>query len=165
MTLENIILIAGGTLSGLMAGLFYCFNVALVPALRAVNGVAHIEVMQAINTKIQNPVFFLSFFGPTILLPVAAFLHRDTPQFPLLVGAAALHILGANGVTAGGNLPLNERLDKVNASQISEPDADRVRTEFQGQGSAWMRWHNIRTLASIVATALVLIASLSKNTT
>lgn len=163
MTLENIVLVISGTLTGLMAGLLYTFNVAIVPALRAVKGTQHIAVMQAINTKIQNPVFFLSFFGPTILLPVSAFLHRNTPEFLPLAGAAALHILGANGVTMAGNIPLNNQLDKVDANQIAEGEADRIRTEFQGRGSTWMRWHNVRTIAAILATALVFIACLSKS--
>jgi uncharacterized membrane protein len=165
MTFDNLILIAGGTLTGLLAGVFYTFNVAVVPALRAVKGTRHIATMQAINDKIKNPVFFLSFFGPTILLPLAAYLHRGGAQFPLLVAAALLHIIGANGVTIVGNIPLNERLDKVDVEQLSEAEADHIRTEFQGRGSPWMRFHNIRTLTSIAATALVLIACLSKTST
>jgi uncharacterized membrane protein len=62
-----------------------------------------------------------------------------------------------------GNIPLNNQLDKVNANQVVEGEADRVRTDFQGAGSAWMRWHNVRTIASILATALVFIACLSKS--
>lgn len=163
MTLENIILVIGGTLSGLMAGLFYAFDVAIVPALRSIKGTQHIAAMQAINQKIQNPVFFLSFFGPTIVLPIAAYLHRDTAQFPLLVASALLHIIGANGVTMAGNIPLNDQLDKVDTNRISETEADTIRTEFQGAGSRWMRFHVVRTLTSTAATALVLIACLSKK--
>ncbi len=162
MTVENTLLIIGGTLSGLLAGVFYSFNVAVVPSLRSLKPKEHITAMQAINLKIKNPVFFLSFFGPTILLPVAAFLHRGTTQFPLLVAAAVLHIIGSNGVTAGGNIPLNEKLDKVDVSAISEAEAERIRQEFQGSGSAWMLFHNIRTLASIAAVVLVFIACLTK---
>lgn len=162
MTVENIILVIGGTLSGLVAGVFYTFNVAVVPSLRSLKPKEHITAMQAINLKIKNPVFFLSFFGPTILLPVAAFMHQGTVQFPLLVAAAVLHILGSNGVTAAGNIPLNEKLDKVDVSVITEAEAERTRQDFQGRGSAWMRFHNMRTLASIAAVALVFIACLSK---
>lgn len=162
MTLENIILVIGGTLTGLLAGVFYTFNVAIVPALRRLQGKEHIRAMNLINDRIQNPVFFLSFFGPTILLPLAAYLHRAESTFPLLVGAALLHIFGSNGVTAGGNIPLNERLNKVDTNQISEEEANRIRQEFQGPGSAWMRFHNVRTLAAIAATALVFIVCLMK---
>jgi uncharacterized membrane protein len=163
MTFENVVLVVGGTLTGLLAGLLYAFNVAVVPALRSIKGTQHIAAMNAINDKIKNPVFFLSFFGPTILLPLAAYLHRGVSEFPLLVAAAALHIICANGVTIASNIPLNERLAKVDVSQLSEAEADRIREEFQGPGSRWMRWHAVRTLAAIAATALVFIVCLSKS--
>lgn len=163
MTLENVVLVIGGTLTGLFAGVLYAFNVAIVPALRSIKGTSHIAAMQAINAKIKNPVFFLSFFGPTLLLPLAAYLHRGTAEFPLLVAAAALHIIGGNGVTIAGNIPLNERLDKVDSGHLSEAEADQIRAEFQGVGSLWMRFHNVRTLAVTAATALVLLVCLSKR--
>jgi uncharacterized membrane protein len=148
-------------LSGLLAGLLYAFSVAIVPALRSIKGTEHIAAMQAINDKIKNPVFFLSFLGPALLLPLAAFLYRDNAQFGLLVIAAVLHIVGAIGVTGAGNIPLNEKLDKIDVSTLSEAEADQIRNEFQGAGSAWMRFHMVRTLASIAATMLVFIVCLS----
>jgi len=163
MTFENIVLVVGGTLTGLMAGLLYAFNVAIVPALHHLKGTQHIAAMQSINKKITNPVFFLSFFGPSILLPLAAFLHRGGAQFPLLVAAALLHIIGANGVTIAGNIPLNDRLEKLDVSQLSEAEADQIRTAFQGPGTPWMRFHAVRTYAAIAATALVFIVCLSKS--
>jgi uncharacterized membrane protein len=163
MTFENIILMVGGTLTGLLAGVFYAFSVAFVPSLRKLNAKQHIETMQVVNQKIKNPVFFLSFFGPTILLPLAAFLYRDGSEFPLLAAAAILHIVGSNGVTAFGNIPLNEQLDKVDISQISEAEAERIRQEFQGPGTAWMRLHMVRTLAAVAATALIFIVCLSRG--
>lgn len=162
MNFENIVLVVGGTLTGLSAGVMYCFNVAIVPALRQVQGKQHIAVMQAINMKIKNPVFFLSFFGPTLLLPLAAFLHRDDSEFPLLVTAAALHIIGVNGITIAGNIPLNDNLDKVDVSQLSEVEAEQIRQAYQGEGTAWMRFHAVRTLSSTASTALVFIVCLSK---
>jgi uncharacterized membrane protein len=163
MNFEDIVLVIGGTLTGLSAGVYYTFNVAVVPALRFLRGTRHIAAMQAINTKIENPVFFLSFFGPTFLLPLAAFLHRSGPQFALLLAAAVLHIVGVNGGTMVGNIPLNKELAQLDADQLSETEADRIRTEFQGPGTPWMRWHNFRTIAAIAATALVFIACLSKG--
>lgn len=163
MSPVTIILISGGTLSGLLAGVLYAFSVAVIPGLRSVKAKEHIAVMQSINLKIINPVFFLSFFGPTLLLPLAAFLQRDSPTFPLLLGAAALHILGVNGVTIAGNVPLNDRLARVDVGILTEMEAEQARRAYQGRGSAWMRWHHVRTIASIVATVLVFIACLSHN--
>ncbi len=163
MSLENVVLVLGGTLSGLMAGVFYTFNVAIIPAMRHISGKRHIAFMQSLNDKIENPVFFLSFFGPTALLPLAAYLHRASDQFPLVLIAALLHIIGANGVTVAANIPLNRKLAEINVEQVSEEEADRLRQEYQGPGSPWMRWHNVRTLASIAATVLIFIACLGKD--
>jgi len=162
MSFENIVLVVAGTLSGLLSGVFYAFNVAIVPALRSIKGTQHIAAMQAINIKIKNPIFLLSFFGPTILLPWAATLHRGGAQVALIV-AAMLHIFGANGVTIAGNIPLNNVLEKIDANALSDAEAERIRQEFQGRGSRWMRLHSIRTLASTAATVLVFIVCLSEN--
>jgi uncharacterized membrane protein len=162
MSFENIVLVIGGTLSGLIAGLYYAFHVAFVPALRAMDPRGHIKAMQELNQRIKNPVFFVTFFGPSLFLPLAAYLHRDTPQFVWLVVASLLHIFGGIGVTVGGNIPLNEALDKVAINQISDAEAERIRQDFQGAGTPWMRFHYVRTITTTVATALILIVCLSK---
>lgn len=64
MTFENTILVVGGTLMGLLAGLLSVFSFAIVPALRSLNAKQHLAAMQAINVKIVNAVFLIIFFGP-----------------------------------------------------------------------------------------------------
>lgn len=158
MSLENAVLVAGGVLAGLHAGLLYDFSVDVVPAMRKLKPKAHIEMFQAIDKTITNALFFPSFFGPIILLPLAAFLLRDTPQFGWLLAASAIQIVFCNGATVVGNLPLNAELAKVDTSKISEAEAEKIRREFQGPGSKWMRFHTVRTLAGTTAMALVLVA-------
>lgn len=106
ITLANIILVVGGVLTALHAGLLYDFSVDIVPALRSIKGTAHITMMQAINVKIENPVFFLSFFGPIVLLPLAAVLHWGEPQFGWLLAASVIQIFGCEAVTVAGNNPV-----------------------------------------------------------
>lgn len=163
MTIANFVLIISGTLTGLIAGILYAFSVSVIPALRSINAKEHIAAMQAINIKIINPAFMLSFLGPSVLLPLAAYLHRGGAQFPLLIAAAALHIIGVNGVTIVGNVPLNNGLEKVNLAVLSETEAEQTRQAYQGLGASWMRMHNLRTLAAMAATTLVFIACLSNN--
>jgi uncharacterized membrane protein len=163
MTFEAIVLVVGGTLSGLSAGVMYTFSVAIIPALRSLAAKRHLVAAQMINVKIVNPVFMLSFLGPTLLLPLAAYLARNGAQFPLLLAAAALHIIGVNGVTIMGNVPLNDRLAKVEVEALSEADAEQVRQDYQGVGAAWLRLHHVRTWAALAATALVFIACLNRS--
>ncbi len=160
MTFEQLLVVVSGTLSGLVAGVYYCFNVAIVPALNSIAGTQHIAAMQAINNKIKNPIFFLSFFGPALLLPLTAFLYRNRVQFYLLIAAAALHIIGSIGITIVGNIPLNERLDKLDTRIISESEAEQIRRAFQGAGSPWMRFHAVRAICAVIATGLIFVACL-----
>jgi uncharacterized membrane protein len=162
ITLANIVLVVGGVLTALHAGLLYDFSVDIVPALRSIKGAAHIAMMQAINTKIENPVFFLSFFGPILLLPLATVLHWGEPQFGWLLAASVIQIFGCEAVTVAGNIPLNNKLAKIEADKLSEAEADKIRTDFQGPGTPWMRFHTLRTLAAITATTIVFVVCLSK---
>jgi uncharacterized membrane protein len=160
---ENLVLVAGGVLTALHAGLLYDFSVDIVPALRSLKGSSHISMMQAINAKIENPIFFLSFFGPIVLLPLATFLHWGKPQFSWLLAASVIQIIGSEGVTVAGNIPLNNKLAKIDANKLAEAEADKIRKEFQGPGTPWMRFHTIRTLAAITATTIVFVVCLSKQ--
>jgi uncharacterized membrane protein len=116
--IENLVLVVGGVLTALHAGLLYDFSVDIVPALRSIKGSAHISMMQAINTKIENPVFFLSFFGPIVLLPLATILHWGKPQFSWLLAASIIQIFGCEGVTVL-EYPLNNKPRENRASNLA----------------------------------------------
>jgi uncharacterized membrane protein len=105
---EDIILVLAGTLTALLAGLFFGYSVSVNGGLHRLNDSEYVRAMQSINLVIQNPPFFVCFIGPVILLPLAAFLHRDANlQFALLLTASVLYIAGSFGLTIAGNVPLN----------------------------------------------------------
>jgi uncharacterized membrane protein len=93
---------------------------------------------------------------------VAAVQHWGEPQFGWLVAASVIQIFGCEAVTVAGNIPLNNQLAKMDVTQLSEAEADKIRTAFQGPGTPWMRYHTIRTLAAIVATTILFWVCLSK---
>ena len=49
--------------TGLIAGVFYAYAVSVNLGLAAQPDADYVAAMQAINERIQNPLFFLSFFG------------------------------------------------------------------------------------------------------
>lgn len=72
--------------------------------------------MQSINERIQNPVFFLSFFGAVLALLAALVAHSSRPRsghFRLVVLACVLYIGGGFLLTVFVNVPLNEQLAGV----------------------------------------------------
>ncbi|GAB3835504.1 anthrone oxygenase family protein [Hymenobacter jeollabukensis] len=158
--MKNLILASATLCTGLVAGVFYGFEVAVNPAFRRLPDAAYVGAMQAINEVIQNPVFALSFFGAPLLLPVAAAQHGRRPRsrrFRLLVVAAAVYLAGSLGVTVAANIPLNEALAAVPLQASSPAQLRAARIRF---AEPWNRWHRIRTLASVVAFALAVAACL-----
>jgi uncharacterized membrane protein len=160
MVFENIILVLAGTLTALVTGLFYGYSVSVNGGLHRLNDSEYVKAMQSINAVIQNPLFFVSFIGPVILLPLAAFLQSDSNliRFALLLTSSALYIAVSFALTMVGNVPLNERLAKFNASKSSGNEIAQARAGFE---KPWNRLHAIRTIASIAATVLIFVAILS----
>ena len=159
MIFENIILVLAGSLTALVTGLFYGYSVSVNGGLHRLNDSEYVKAMQSINAVIQNPLFFVSFIGPVILLPLAAFLQRDANpmQFALLLASSVIYIAGSFGLTMVGNVPLNVRLAKFDANKGSGNEIVQARAEFE---KPWNRLHAIRTIASIAATVLIFVAIL-----
>ena len=161
-TLINILLVITATTTGLIAGLFYTWSCSVNLGLARLPDATYIAVMQAINKAILNPVFFISFLGTAILLPVSTFFHYDQPsshRFLLLLAATLTYCIGGLGVTIFGNVPLNNTLAAFNLQSASEEAIVAQRVKFEG------RWNNlniIRTLTSTASLVLVIIACLEK---
>src|SRR5215208_2764319 len=63
--------LAGATLTtGLAAGVFYAYAVSVNLGLATQPDASYVATMQAINERIENPLFFASFFGGGFLLTV-----------------------------------------------------------------------------------------------
>jgi uncharacterized membrane protein len=159
MSFINIILWSAIVSTGLVAGVFYGFVVAVNPALARQPDGAYIATMQAINDVIQNPLFAASFFGAPLLLPLAAVLQRKPypRRFHLLVVAAAIYLVGSFGVTVAANIPLNEKLAAFSLAEATPAQLAVARQQF---AAPWNYWHAVRTWASVAALVLVVAAGL-----
>lgn len=148
--METALLIITGTLTTLLAGVFFGYAVSVNPGLHRLKDSEYVRAMQSINIVIQNPLFFLSFMGPLILLPWVTFLAHGEATFGWLLAATITYVVGSFGVTVAGNVPLNEKLARADVSQ-----ATAARAAFE---KPWNALHAIRTLASIAATVLFFAA-------
>jgi uncharacterized membrane protein len=159
MVFEDIILVLAGTLTALITGLYFGYSVSVNGGLHRLNDSEYVRTMQSINAVIQNPLFFASFIGPVVLLPLAAVLHTDANpmQFALLLVSSVLYVAGSFGITMVGNVPLNERLAKFDASKSSGNEIAQARAGFEKR---WNRLHTIRTIASVAAIVLIFVACL-----
>ena len=145
------LLLGGATLTtGLVAGVFYAYSVSVDPGLAAQSDASYVATMQEINERIQNPLFFASFFG-AVLFPLAALVvHLPRPRsgrFLLISLACVLYIGGGFLLTAFINVPMNDQLATV------DPEAparvlSQAREAYEGP---WDFWNGIRTIFSTLA--------------
>ncbi|ATN04961.1 hypothetical protein CRN76_05890 [Chryseobacterium indologenes] len=156
MKMATLLLLGTAVLTALIAGLFYAYSCSVVLGLGKLSDAEYLKAMQNINREILNPVFFMSFMGTAILLPVSAFVFRgQQPTFVFLLLATLAYLIGVFGVTAGGNVPMNDILDKFDIAGSSAEAVKQMRDNFE---SRWNFLNNIRTVFSIISITLVVCA-------
>ncbi|WP_295125306.1 anthrone oxygenase family protein [uncultured Chitinophaga sp.] len=156
--LSYLTLIIATVLAALVAGLFYSWSVSVMPGIGRLNDRGFMEAMQAMNRAILNPLFFISFMGCLLLLPASAFLLYERPlpaRFWLVAAASLVYIAGVFGVTAAGNVPLNEALDKFSVEGTTAEAIAAARRNFEAR---WNMLNNVRTFFSLVTVVLMIIA-------
>ena len=129
----------------LVAGIFYAFSSFVMGALGRLEPPAGIAAMQSINVVVLRPSFFLAFFGAGVVV-IAAAVGSPTPE---VIGGGALYLVGCLGVTIVRNVPLNERLARLDAASAEGA------AFWQDYLRRWTRWNSVRTAASLAA-AIVL---------
>jgi len=159
MTAANTILAITVTLTALSAGIFYAWSVSVTLGLKRLSDQEYVSFMQETNRAIQNPWFFVVFFGAAILLPVSSYLnYGQSGRFELLLAATIVYLVGVIGVTIFGNVPMNERLDRFEMESATDEEIKTQRKNYEGR---WNFLNNIRTICSTIAIALVIIACLN----
>lgn len=139
--------------SGLMAGLYLAFSVAVMPGLRRLRPQVGAAAMRAINTAILNPVFGVV-FGAT---PLLCLLLAATVPFSAssgtgwIVTGAALHVVGSFVLTVVANVPLNNRLD------AADPDSPAGAVVWADYLVRWTVWNHLRAVLCTAATAALAV--------
>jgi uncharacterized membrane protein len=162
MSLLTITQITAVILVGLAAGLFYNWDCAIVQGLGNLPDKEYLSAFQSINRVILNPYFFMSFMGSLILLPIAAWMTYktgNTSAFYFMLAAALLYIIGVFGVTIGGNVPLNDLVDKFDITNASPEAIKAMRIKFE---SNWNYLQHIRTYAAILAFIAAVISLIKR---
>lgn len=156
MKMTTVLLIITAVLTALIAGLFYAYSCSVVLGLGKLSDAEYLKAMQNINREILNPVFFMSFMGTVIFLPVATFFLRgEQPVFIFLLLATLAYLTGVFGVTMVGNVPMNDQLDQFDISGSTVEAITQMRENFENR---WNFLNNIRTVSSLVSIALVVCA-------
>lgn len=156
--MTNIILIVTATATGLIAGLFYAYTCSVNIGLGRLPDKEYLSAMQSINEAILNPLFFMSFLGTLLLLPLCTWLNYQqqlSTRFLLLLTTTIIYAIGVFGVTIFGNVPLNDALANFNLEHASAKSIYDQRIRFE---QPWLLLHQVRTIASVVCLILVIIS-------
>ncbi|MEU3650905.1 anthrone oxygenase family protein [Lentzea sp. NPDC034063] len=132
----TITLIAAAA-TGLMAGVFFAFSVAVMPGLADLQAEQAREAMRRINVRIQNPVFLLVFLGTAVLCGIEVFQGR-------IVGGL-LYVVGSFLLTMFVNVPMNNRLERTD---------DAYWPEYL---RSWTIWNHVRALACLASMVILLL--------
>ena len=148
--------------TGLVAGVFYAFAVSVNLGLAAQSDASYVATMQAINERIENLLFFASFFGAALFLLAALAAHVPQPRsgrFRLVALACVLYIVGGFLLTAFVNVPMNEELARV-AANATRGELAGARTAYEGP---WNFWNGLRTMFSSMAFLALIGACLLRE--
>ena len=148
--------------TGLVAGVFYAYSVSVDLGLAAQPDESYVATMQAINERIQNPLFFAGFFGAVLFQLAALVVHLPrarSRRFHMILLACLLYIGGGFLLTAFVNVPMNDQLATV------DPDAparvlSQAREAYEGP---WDFWNGVRTVFSTLSFVALIWASLARS--
>lgn len=142
-----------------VGGVFLAFSDFIMRALVSVSPVSGIAAMQAINVTVLRSIFLATFLGlgPITLVLVylvATDVSVDGGARVAVVTASVVYWITAIAVTIVGNVPMNERLARLEAT------AAEAQAYWQHYGVRWTRLNHGRTLGCLLTAAGFSLASI-----
>jgi uncharacterized membrane protein len=149
---RHALLLLGLLACALIAGFFYAYSVSVMPGLSATDPLAATYAMRSINAVIRTPAFAFSFFGALTFPLAAALVVQRRAARVLALSSGLVYGIGGVGVTFAVNVPLNEALAAAAPTAASAADL------WNRYATPWTAWNHVRTLASMMAFALLAAA-------
>ena len=140
---------------GLLAGVYFAFSAFVMTALGRIDQAAGISAMNAINVDIVRSLFMPAFLGTTLScagLVVLGGLRWQEPGALAMICGGGLYVVGMFAVTVVFNVPLNDQL------AATDPASTAVAPVWARYLTDWTFWNHVRTVASLAATALFIVA-------
>lgn len=146
--IQHVVTFVSALGTGLIAGAFFVFSVAVMRGLERVPG--GMAAMQSINVVIMNPMFLGVFMGTAVLcvgLAIMSVVRWQSPGTAWLLAGCLLYLIGSFGVTATFNVPMN---DTLMTGDPATAEGQKIWTDYL---TNWTFWNHVRTIASLAASA------------
>lgn len=162
ITTQNLTLLAATLLTGLSAGVLFIWANTITPGLGKLDNLSYLKAFQQMNRTILNPWFLIVFVGAGGVSLVSIFFSKTSSVtvLGLLIAATVIYFFGVLLITATGNIPLNNLLDKANLESMNLAEAQNLRGQFEAR---WNNFHLARTIFSTLSFLLLALACLFRN--
>ncbi|MCH9719928.1 MAG: DUF1772 domain-containing protein [Actinomycetia bacterium] len=140
---------------GVLAGVFLAFSDFIMRSLAQISDGGGLEAMQAVNREVFRTVFMVLFIGMaplSVVLTVHELVWDDGTAALMIAAAGLIYVLGCVGVTVGGNVPLNQELDRMGLGR--EAAETFWRDTYVPR---WTFWNTIRACACAISATLVIL--------
>jgi len=159
MVILQIALLSSTFLCSLVAGFLFAYAIVVMPGIKNLDDRGFLRAFQVTDRIIQNnqPVFILVWAGSAAAVIVAAAFgvgRLHGVDFMLLSLAAGLYILGVQLPTIAINLPLNNKLQRLDVDAMHETDLKAARGEFEPR---WNTSNRFRTVIACGSSALFML--------
>ncbi len=159
MGIFEIVLIVAAFLCSLVAGFVFAFAVVVMPGINTLKDGEFIRAFQVMDRIIQDnqPLFMLVWIGSTVALVLSAgfgVAELSGGNRLLLVVATCLYLFVVQLPTVVVNIPLNNKLQKLDVDRMNEHEHQLARADFEPR---WNRWNVIRTLFACLVSVLLMI--------
>lgn len=137
--------------SALIGGVFFAFSSFVMKALARMPSTEGITAMQSINVVVINRSFLGAFMGTALLslgMVALALVSRSHASSMWFLGGAIAYLAGTFFVTLFGNVPLNDQLAAVSATDT------RATQLWEHYVDKWTMWNHVRTFAAMLAAVL-----------
>jgi len=138
-----------------MAGLYFAFSTFIITAFDRAGPVPGTVAMNSINVTILQSLFMPLFWVTTavsLVLTVIGLAHWREPGAPMVAVAGLVYFLGMFGATMFFNVPLN------NALAVSDPTTADGIAMWSRFVKEWNLWNHVRTVSSLLASILCIVA-------
>lgn len=144
--------------SAVIGGVFSAFSEFIMKGLLRASPAGGIESMQHINRTVVKTTFVAGIFSITVFSVGLAFYAltsmTGTARFMILI-AAVVYLPSVFLMTLLGNVPMNNRLDRMN------PRAEEAQAYWRVYGRNWTTLNHVRSLGSVATACLYAVAGLS----
>jgi uncharacterized membrane protein len=145
--------------SALVGGIFFAFSSFVMKSLARVPPAEGIAAMQSINVVVINSSFLGAFIGTAVLslvLGSLALTGWSHPSANLFLGGAIFYIVGTFLVTMLGNVPLNDNLAAISATNAGAAEL------WEHYLNRWTMWNHVRTASAMLAALLFTLGLLQR---